>query len=387
MKIAFLYVAEPYQCYHVAAVSSALSQLPHVSVTEFVSFPETAVHLDNIRRRNGLASRIQRGVLNMPVRASLLRRLRRLDAEREVVMRANVALLEQFDAVVATEYSAGLLREMGLSRPALILIQHGAGDREVNDEHLIRQFDLSLVSGPKIAEAFLARKLATAAQTRIIGYPKFDAVGKDRIQGPDHTPAHAGGQRPVALYNPHYKKALSSFQTCLGPLVEAVNRLDHYDLLIAPHIKIFHKDFGRRRRQFERVTGDRVRLDAASPAMLDMTHTAQASLYIGDVSSQVYEFLITPRPCIFLNPHRVAWRDNPHFRHWTLGDVVERPEDIYPALAQAQSRHELYRARQEQVIHETFGALPRRGASFRAAQVIRDFLRGEGNATGLVAAA
>ena len=383
MKIAFLYVAEPYQCYHVAAVSSALAQLPNVSVTEFVSFPETAFHLDRIRHRNGLAGHIERGELKMPVRASFLRRMRRLDAEREIVMRANIERLEQFDAVVATEYSAGALREMGLRKPALILIQHGAGDREVNDEHLIRQFDLSLVSGPKIAESFLAKKLATAAQTRIIGYPKFDAVEKQNVQ--KAVPANSG--RPIALYNPHYKKALSSYRTCLEPLVEAVNRLDRYDLLIAPHIKIFHKDFGRRRRQFEKVVGDHVRLDAASSAMLDMTHTARASLYIGDVSSQVYEFLITPRPCIFLNPHKVEWRNNPHFRHWTLGDVVERAEDIYLALAQAESRHVLYRERQVRMIQETFGSQPKRGASFRAAQTIRDFLRGEGRSSASVVAA
>ncbi|NVN06150.1 hypothetical protein HW509_11190 [Asaia spathodeae] len=372
MKIAFLYVAEPYQCYHVAAVSSALAQFPNVSVTEFVSFPETAQHLEAIRRENNLGGRIERGILKMPLKAALLRRLRRLDAEREVVMHENVAQLEQFDAVVATEYSAGLLREMGLVRPALILIQHGAGDRAVNDEHLIRHFDLSLVSGPKIAESFLAKKLATAAQTRIVGYPKFDAVSKERCQEPS-----LAARKPVALYNPHYKKGLSSYGRFLHPLVDAVNQLDRYDLLIAPHIKIFHKDFGGRRRLFESVVGGRVSLDAASSALLDMTHTARASLYIGDVSSQVYEFLIRPRPCVFLNPHGVAWRDDPHFRHWTLGDVVEREEDIFPALAQAESRHVLYRARQEQVIHETFGSQPRRGASHRAAQSIREFLRGE----------
>ncbi|WP_025885976.1 hypothetical protein [Asaia prunellae] len=383
MKIAFLYVAEPYQCYHVAAVSSALSLMPDISVTEFVSFPETAEHLDAIRHRNGLGKDIDKGTLKIPLRAAMLRRLRRFDAERDLVMRANIDQLEQFDAVVATEYSAGVLREMGLVRPALILIQHGAGDRAVNDEHLIRYFDLSLVSGPKIAESFLAKKLATAAQTRIIGYPKFDVVSKGPCQ--DQPAFHAG--KPIALYNPHYKKGLSSYGKFLHPLVEAIRTLDRYDLLIAPHIKIFHRDLGKRRRLFESVAGERVSLDTASPALLDMTHTTQASLYIGDVSSQVYEFLIRPRPCIFLNPHGVSWRDDPHFRHWTLGDVVERKEDLLPALFRAAERHEFYRARQERLIQETFGSQPRRGASHRAAQSIRAFLRGDVEGSSLPAAA
>ena len=49
---------------------------------------------------------------------------------------------------------------------------------------------------------------------------------------------------------------------------------------------------------------------------IDMTYTDQASVYIGDVSSQVYEFLRRPRPCIFLNFDRTAWQGDENFAHW-----------------------------------------------------------------------
>ena len=39
-----------------------------------------------------------------------------------------------------------------------------------------------------------------------------------------------------------------------------------------------------------------------------------ASLYIGDASSQVYEFLERPRPCIFVNCHGVEWRGRKNMR-------------------------------------------------------------------------
>ena len=54
-----------------------------------------------------------------------------------------------------------------------------------------------------------------------------------------------------------------------------------------------------------------------------MTYMLAADIYLGDVSSQVYEFLLEPRPCIFLNGHNVPWQDNPYYSHWTLGQVID----------------------------------------------------------------
>ena len=55
-----------------------------------------------------------------------------------------------------------------------------------------------------------------------------------------------------------------------------------------------------------------------------MTYTEAALVYIGDASSQVYEFLRRPRPCIFLNFEQVDWRDRENYSHWHLGQVIER---------------------------------------------------------------
>ncbi len=47
-----------------------------------------------------------------------------------------------------------------------------------------------------------------------------------------------------------------------------------------------------------------------------MSYTTAADIYLGDVSSQVYEFLYEPRPCLFLNSHEFAWKSDPNFAHW-----------------------------------------------------------------------
>jgi hypothetical protein len=64
-----------------------------------------------------------------------------------------------------------------------------------------------------------------------------------------------------------------------------------------------------------------------------MTYTRYADIYLGDVSSQVYEFVRQPRPTVFLNAHGVEdWPRDINYRHWMLGRVVDRLEDLPDAL-------------------------------------------------------
>lgn len=49
-------------------------------------------------------------------------------------------------------------------------------------------------------------------------------------------------------------------------------------------------------------------VDLDSPRLVEMTYTLTADIYLGDLSSQLYEFLIRPRPVAFINAHRVDWQ-------------------------------------------------------------------------------
>src|SRR3546814_2965461 len=46
-------------------------------------------------------------------------------------------------------------------------------------------------------------------------------------------------------------------------------------------------------------------IDLGSERSIDMSYTGSADLYLGDVSSQVAEYLYRPRPCVFLNAQGV----------------------------------------------------------------------------------
>src|SRR3546814_16180386 len=89
-------------------------------------------------------------------------------------------------------------------------------------------------------------------------------------------------------------------------------------------------------------SSDLVMIDLASYRLFDMSYTSGADIYLGDVSSQVYEFLATPRPCLFLDAHGVDWEGDPDYLFWTLGDVVSDLAKLPGALEQAPARHPLY---------------------------------------------
>src|SRR3546814_4272543 len=52
-------------------------------------------------------------------------------------------------------------------------------------------------------------------------------------------------------------------------------------------------------------------------------------------SDLVYEFIRQPKPCLFFNLDRIAWREHGGFAHWHLGQVVERLTDLPSSLRQA----------------------------------------------------
>src|SRR3546814_7435043 len=94
-------------------------------------------------------------------------------------------------------------------------------------------------------------------------------------------------------------------------------------------------------------------IDLASDRLFDMSYTSGADIYLGDVSSQVYEFLATPRPCLFLNAHQVDWVGDPDYLFWTLGDVVDDLARLPDALERAPVRHPLYADAQRERLAES----------------------------------
>ena len=120
----------------------------------------------------------------------------------------------------------------------------------------------------------------------------------------------------------------------------------------------------------ERFRGHpRIHIDLGGPAAIDMTYTRVANLYLGDVSSQIYEFLRTPRPVLFLNVHGVDWAGDESYRHWRYGPVLDEVEALPDAVGAAMASHGDYLAEQQAGFAASFDLQPR-SSSLRAAEAI-----------------
>ncbi|HEX8484038.1 hypothetical protein [Sphingomonas sp.] len=368
MRIAFLYIAEAYQCYHGAAIAIELARVPGVSVTSYFNDPETPHHLERVRAAyDAPPADYRRLHRSLPTRA--LQQLRMLGMFKDLVMRDNVAELDGYDAVFAVENTVAALRRLGARHPRLIYSPHGFGDRARGYIPRIATFDFVLLAGRKTARRMLEQGLVREGDHALTGSVKLDTAS--RIA--ETAPVAFAENRPIALYNAHKEPRLTSWQRFIEPMLAGFAKDERMNLIVAPHVKLFRRRSEAVRGRWRARSTGNVLVDPGSDRSVDMSYAAAADIYVGDVSSQVYEFLAVPRPCVFLNAHGIDWRDDPSFAHWHLGDVVDDPADLMAAIHAAPARHALYRDRQAAMAAESLGDTSP-GAARRAAEAIVAFL-------------
>jgi hypothetical protein len=303
-------------------------------------------------------------------------------AAKLLIYRDNLDFFRSFDAVVVSEKTTLLLKtRYGLGNLKLIHTRHGAGDRAIGFNPQSARFDLVLVSGPKIRDRLMGEAGLRADQIALVGYPKFDLCAHNRFA--DSFPAP---ERPTVLYNPHPSPKLSSWFKHGAQVLEAFQGQDRYNLIFAPHVMLFERSYvvtidppslaRVRAPGAEFAQNPRIHIDPGSAASSDMSYTNRADIYLGDVSSQVYEFLRTPRPCLFLNSHGVDWQGDPNYLHWQAGPVLESANDLLDQIDAAVASHPDYAPTQQALIDATF-TLSDRPSAERAADAIGAFLEGK----------
>ncbi|MBO1325832.1 hypothetical protein K2X14_12855 [Acetobacter sp. TBRC 12305] len=368
MNVAFLYIAESYQCYHSAAIALELAKCDTINVTSFYNDPETPHHLERVRAAFG-APEMDYRAMRRSWPTAAMQSLRILGMFKDMVLRDNARELNRYDAIVTVEDTVASARRLGITHPRLIYLPHGCGDRARGFTDEVRAFDHVLLPGEKSAQRMLDAGLIRADNHSVIGAVKLETCAMLPRAG---QPLFAQ-KRPVVLYNAHKARGLSSWPRFIEPMLEQFSAQDRFNLVVAPHTKMFRRRAQSVRDRWNARSNATILIDTGSDACVDMTYTMAADIYVGDVSSQVYEFLVTPRPCVFLNAHNIDWRDNPDFAHWHLGDVIDDPRDLPAAIAAAPERHALYRARQEDMAARSLGDRTP-GAARRGADAIRNFL-------------
>ncbi|UTP38846.1 glycerophosphotransferase [Phenylobacterium sp. LH3H17] len=364
-RICFLYIAQIHQILHSLPIAVELARgWPQFEVDLAAT---SQAHLDYIDRAlERLGGAPVRGRLLGP---KWLREFRLRGAStppKAAMLVANLRTFAAYDALVTPERTTALVRQLGVTKPRLIYTQHGAGDRGGPFEPRLGQFDLVMAAGPKQRDRMVDSGLVRAENCAMVGYPKFDIV-----EALAPTPARPfADDRPIVLYNPHFDPRLSSWPRWGAQVLENLAADGRFNVIFAPHVRLFDPATAADLAAIEPFRSHpRIHIDLGGPSAIDMTWTRVADLYLGDVSSQIYEFLRSPRPAAFLNAHGVAWAGDESYRHWRYGPVIERLDGLADALDAARKTHGAYLAEQQAGFAESFDLQPR-SSSLRAAEAI-----------------
>ena len=258
---------------------------------------------------------------------------------------SNLKIWNSLDALIVAERTSTFLRFVSKRLPPFIHIPHGAGDRARSYDPRIRHFDHVLVAGQKDKDRMIALGLVTEQTCHVTGYIKSQAVNR---MYPDR-PKLFQNSRPVVLYNPHFCEALTSWSEFGRDLLTRFSQRTDMNFIFAPHVRLF-EDVGAASRAAIETFADfeNIHIDLGSENSCKMTYTRAADIYVGDASSQVYEFLSEPKPCIFITHPATQWQGNPDFAHWRYGPVCHTADDVMSALTRAASDLPDYAAAQRE---------------------------------------
>lgn len=352
-RVAFLAIAQAHQFLHWLPAALRLSREPGVEVTVLGGSP---AGLDFIRSFDP-GGRLQLKQLMAP---SLSRDGLFTPPSRGLALLLNQHIIRRYPTIVTSETTSSLLKSFPSFKSRLVQIKHGAGDGAAGYKSDYRLFDLTLVAGEKDKRRLIERGFATEENCVIAGYAKFELIKPSTTLFSDDN--------PVALYNPHFEPKLSSWFEHGPAIVQEMERIPDWNFVVAPHVKL--------------IGGPDVRsaapnflMDRGSARSIDMSYTQAADVYIGDVSSQVYEFILRPRPCIFINFDRRNWQGDENYAHWHVGQVIDCVDQLAPALERAKALQPRFEEAQRKMVDYS---IDRAGepASERQARAILSFARG-----------
>lgn len=350
IKIALLLTGGPHQSLHLLPLIPELHDLG-TDVRVFAMEERTqqfcSEFLQSVEMKDSIIA-----LLHPTMLERMLTHLRIVRKSKKLRIIGNTRHLRGFDAILVAERTSSILKRH-LKPPTLMIhIPHGAGDRRAGFDQRAKLYDFHIVSGDKDRHRFIEEGIA--------GPDRVATSGSIKLAGVYRRPAKPqqifSDDRPVILYTPHFDTALSSWHRIGFDVIEAIAALRRYNLIVAPHVRLRSGLRSSEISRLERCAAADVHIDLGSVNSYDMTYTRAADIYLGDVSSQVYEFLVEPRPCVFLNTVNAVVEGNPDFRMWMLGEIASDVPSALSALDRAAARHPEFAPRQKQFFEDAMGS-------------------------------
>lgn len=361
-RVAFLFLGETLLIPHLFPIVEALADLaPELPQDLWIS---TSMHEALIG--GWLADRPQ-----APIRIRRAPGFRTVDAEdgRNPALPAKLPMLARLLPHLARTPVVVCAEQTSLWLPAVVPLKtrfidtfHGAGSMMARGHWRRRAGWRTLVAAERDRRALIA---GGDRPERIVTTGYVKAAFRQRTP----TTALFADDRPVILYAPHWQAHRSSWWRWGPEVVERVLADGRYNLIFAPHQRLPERAPEVRAFAASLAARPGVHVDLDGFAMVDGSYTAAADLYLGDTSSQVVEYMIRPRPCVFLNARGADWREDASYAMWGAGEVVEDLDALIPALERAPSAHAGFAAFQARFVADALGDIGG-GAPLRAVQEI-----------------
>jgi hypothetical protein len=370
-RVAFNLIGGSHQFLHIVPVAVELAKMPGFEVQAYVSEAGDATLLaEMVEALGGPPLTIK--VMTLPHWlswvGSLKPRWKSLKLPRLLYWGREMC---RADAVVTAERTSTILKKIPGLNPILIHIPHGAGDRAKGFEKRFSIFDYVIVAGSKDRDRLIAQGLLKPDQCATSGYIKLAALARINADKPKRL---FDNDRPTILYNAHFDPVLSSWTGSAQAVIDWVKASERYNLIVAPHIRLFEGATEEQRAKWtSQAKEGQIIIDLGSERSIDATYVRAADIYLGDVSSQVYEFIAEPRPCVFINSHSAAWRDNPDYRMWQFGEVIASGLELAAVIDRASACHQQFDAIQEELGEAAMGDASAY-APQKAAELIADFV-------------
>ncbi len=370
--VAFLYFEEIHHIPHFIGIAVELAK-NHDYVVEILTYKASHDYLFQTMNRLN-SENLEVIQLNPPFIRRIIDKITgRKKPSSVFLFKTHKKLILSYDAIVFTEKNHKYLyNQRGQStKPYLIFTGHGPAGRDYSYIPELKLFDLHLLHGGFYKNNL--EKLDLLAKSHaIIGYSKFDVINTN-----EEKRHFFSDDKPVVIYNPHFNKLTSSWYKHGLEVLEYFFHSEEYNLIFAPHIYLFNrkgflKPADIPQKYFE---AKNIYIDLGSVNSSDMTYTLATDVYLGDVSSQVYEFGIKPRPTIFINSHSIDWQSDLNYHFWQTGPVIENISELHRTLHLEPAMQQKYLTVQKKIFDENFLTESNKSAMKKGAEAIDRLLK------------
>lgn len=215
--------------------------------------------------------------------------------------------------------------------PKLVWLLHGIIS---NDNPFYKDWNCDLVVSPQIGLIEKLRERTSFPHDSKIytsAYLKYDLI---KLQQSNRTTNIFQQKKYTVLYNPHWDNGTgqsSWFKFGIDILEFFYNRKD-INLIFAPHIALAKFYDIKIPRKY--TSCQNIHIDLRSENLVRGTYISHADCYLGDVSSQYFEFILC-KPnidAIFFNVVGFDWHTSPVYSYWNDGVVISDVRSLDEAL-------------------------------------------------------